>query len=172
MTDIKLPPIQDELFGAFGPIWRHILDWGAAEPGAAAREHVVAIEAAITKAMHDHAREAVLLNAQVQQPDEWEREIWRKKLESLISEYGCERATEAYHGDHFCKRNPTAIRKEISAMLSAAPAAPAAPQPAQQRLTDEQAANLAKQLGWDTMPERFPLIVRAVEQALGIGVRP
>lgn len=47
----------------------------------------------------------------------------------------------------------------------------AAPQPAQP-LTDEQAASLAKQLGWDTMPERFPLIVRAVEQAHGIGVKP
>lgn len=44
-------------------------------------------------------------------------------------------------------------------------------QPAQQPLTDEQAASLAKQLGWDTMPERFPLIVRAVEQAHRIGVK-
>lgn len=44
-------------------------------------------------------------------------------------------------------------------------------QPSHQPLTDEQAASLAKQLGWDTMPERFPLIVRSVEQAHGIGVK-
>lgn len=49
----------------------------------------------------------------------------------------------------------------------------ATPQPSRtaQPLTDEQAASLAKQLGWDTMPERFPLIVRAVEQAHRIGVK-
>ena len=45
-------------------------------------------------------------------------------------------------------------------LISAAPAA----QPERKPMTKEQAAEVAKQLGWDEMPERFPQIVQAVER--------
>ena len=104
----------------------------------------------IRTALNEFGREAVRLNATV--PDGWALVPLEPTLEML--EAGTYKI---------------GVRDCYRAMLSAAPAAL---QPAQQRLTDEQAASLAKQLGWDTMPERFPLIVRAVEQAHGIGVKP
>ncbi len=38
------------------------------------------------------------------------------------------------------------------------------PQQASEPMTPEQAAEIAKQLGWDSMPGSFPLIIRAVER--------
>lgn len=104
MTDnIKLPPMPDETFDAHGPIWGHILDWSAAKPGHAAGKHADAIDAAITRVLHDYAREAVRLNAQAApaapQPTDEKDALLRQALEALepfeLSTSLAERTAEA-----------------------------------------------------------------------------
>lgn len=164
MTDnIKLPPMPETEWKLYMPAQQYEAAWTSTESGYTEAD------------MENYAREAVRLNAQAapdvghlvnslvaaafRQGELWERCQGKGWPESESAE--------------FTKLRDETIPSAIAQLQLALSAAPAAPQPAQQPLTDEQMWELWNKQGSDEMNQQEAItFARAIEQAHGIGVKP
>lgn len=157
MTDIKLPPMPEGVFDSSGALWALIEDWASAYPGLNASVAAKAIDAAIARLMHDHAREAVRLNAQAVPDGMSDYEL------SELAHCAIQEANSFGIGHELFLRYFKTLRKRLSA-----PAAPQLSQP----LTDEQMWELWNKQGSDEMTQQEAItFARAIEQAHGIGAK-